>query len=310
MSVIKCFKCGEPNSSDIDYCEHCGEKLFGAEEYSEKIEELKAFRDYRGKYNIIVIIIIYLFMLMLYPLLKWLEIISPLHSGFLSIFTFEYIPLTVSIIFLLLISFQMIRGRYKIYKRYHWSRKTMHDLDHTIKVLPEALLTLKVETLDGNGKQPPARKSKGLQILPLAIIFVVIGIFYTNNYTDFKPMDDITSFFGITGHNTSGDGHKTGTGNYITVEGKYICHMEEKQLEKGVIQSEQTWSYVFNLDGTYTSYMDGYQQFSGTWSQSGKILTINTPAIGSAIDARSDIATVSSDGESFINDENVFTKVR
>jgi hypothetical protein len=151
----------------------------------------------------------------------------------------------------------------------------------------------------GDVTKVPVRKSRAPKILlAILIIFLIIfsGLFLINKYTDIKPMDYITSIFN--------------NGNTQPVTGLYTCHLEAKDLGGGVERVDQIWSYDFHSDGTYTSYMNGSQHIyeSGTWSQSGNILTVYVPAIPNGSAAYSVQATVSSDGNSFMCGDNKFIK--
>lgn len=134
-------------------------------------------------------------------------------------------------------------------------------------------------------------------VLPLMILLTAVTLVGLNEYTDLKPLDKLSERLGI-------------QAGAVTVSGRYECFFPEKDLGGGVLRSAQTWAYVFYSDGTYTTYVNDIQQFSGTWSQSGRTLTINTPDIVDVIQAHSSNVTVSADGNSFkVDEESTYVKV-
>ncbi len=148
-----------------------------------------------------------------------------------------------------------------------------------------------------NNYNKPVRKRPSFfgSILPALLLLAVLALYGLNRYTDLKPLDRLSEYLGLR--------DLIQTGSAETVSGRYECHYSEKDLGNGVMRTEQTWAYVFFSDGTFTTYLNNEQQFSGTWSQSGKTLTINTPAIAGVTEARTNQVTVSSDGKSFKVDE-------
>jgi hypothetical protein len=141
----------------------------------------------------------------------------------------------------------------------------------------------------------PTRRAKGPPAILIAILLVALGFVAVNQYTDLKPVDFIMSL--INGENAP------------MVQGRYECHLAPKDLDGGVMRTAQTWAYTFFADGRYTTYLEGSQQFSGTWSQTGKMLTVNVPAIKNLSDAYSFTAIVSADGNSFIAGDEKYIKV-
>jgi hypothetical protein len=134
--------------------------------------------------------------------------------------------------------------------------------------------------------QAKVRKVKGPPAVLLAFILTLLGLVFVNKYTDFKPLDQLLSMININ--------------SAQKVSGLYECHLEAKDLGNGVMRSEQTWGFKFFSDGTYRSTIDGYDQFPGTWSQTGAILKIDVPAIEGISTKYSFTATVGRNGDSFI----------
>ncbi len=296
MASVKCFQCGKVNSSENITCEACGEKLLKGQEYEEKLKELKDYEEYRKRYSILGIILLILLLLLLYPVVKWLFqlIFSLVGTVFLPAIILEYAAPVIILLVFLIVVLPLIIGRWKIWCRYRWTRDRIRVLKSEIKVLPKYFFRT---TITGEDRtNVPVSKIQGPPVILLVIVFTLVGLVYANKYTDFKPLDSITSLFSIE--------------KAQTVKGKYDCHVKAADLGGGVMRSEQTWSYVFHSDGTYTSYLEGYQQYSGTWSQSGNILTVNVPAIINISAAYSFQATVSRDGNSFTSGERKFIKVK
>jgi hypothetical protein len=219
---------------------------------------------------------------------------SPMLGEFLPAVILEYAAPAIILLVFLIAVLPMILGRWNIRRRYRWTRERMRGLDREVKSLPKDFFGTAIQ--GGDEAKAPVRKIQGPPTILLVIVFILVGLVYVNQYTDLKPLDSITSLFGI--------------GNAQTVEWEYVSHFEAADLGGGVMQSEQTWSYVFHSDGTYTSYLEGYQQYSGTWSQSGNILTVNVPAIINISAAYSFQATVSRDGNSFTTGGTQFIKVK
>ncbi len=142
--------------------------------------------------------------------------------------------------------------------------------------------------------QAPGRKLHGPPAVLLLALFALVGLVFLSQYTDLRPLDYIASLLGI--------------GSAQTVAGRYDCHVEAENYP-GVTQVEQTWSYVFHADGTYTTYLEGSQQYSEKWSQSANILTLHVPAIPGLSDAYVFRATVSRDASSFRSGKRTWIRV-
>lgn len=297
MAPVKCFKCGRVNSGDNAACEGCGERLLNGQEYKEKFQELKEYDELRRRYSLIGIIVGILVLLLLYPVLEWLmqAMFSLPGMEFLPAGILGYAAPTIILLVFLIAILPLIFGRWKIRQKYLWTKERMQDLDRMIKPLPKDFFI--PVTQGGDEIEASVRKVQGPPKILLAIVFTLLGLaFFTNEYTDLKPVDSIISMSGIS--------------NAQTVSGRYDCHLEAANLEGGVMRTDQTWSYIFRSDGTYVTYLNGSQQFSGTWSQSGTILTIHIPAIKGISAAYSSQATVSRDGNSFTAGDEKFIKVR
>ncbi len=294
MASVRCLKCGRVNSSENVTCEGCGEKLLMGQEYEERFQELKSYEEFRK--SILGIIIAVLLLLLFCPALKWLfRVISPmLGTELLPAVVFEYAPPAIILLVFLIAVLPMILGRWKIRRRYGWTRERMRGLDREVKSLPEDFFGTAAP--GGDEAKAPVRKIQGPPVVLLVIVFTLVGLVYVNKYTDLKPLDSITSSFGI--------------GKAQTVSGRYDCHYGAADVGGGVRQSEQTWSYVFHSDGNFTTYLNGYQQYSGTWSQSGSALRVNIKAIPNLSPARSWQGTVSRDGNSFTCGKDKYIKVK
>jgi hypothetical protein len=80
------------------------------------------------------------------------------------------------------------------------------------------------------------------------------------------------------------------------VGGIYCFTIDGGTDEGGAVISRQTWAYVFLNDGNFETYLEGNEQFGGTWSQSGNTLTVNVEAIPDLSEAYTWTGNVSSDG--------------
>lgn len=295
MSSVKCFRCGTVNSDEDSTCKGCGDKLLRGQEYEERFQELKDYKESRERYNIVGIILGILVLLLLYPAVEWLMRVVLLMAGpeFLPAIMLEYAAPAIILLVFLVAILPLISGRRRIWRRYRWTREETRGLDREVKSLPKDFFG--TVTPGGVVAGAPARKLQGPPMILVVLVFALAGLVLMNKYTDLKPLDAVASLLGFE--------------SARTVEGEYACHFEAVNLG-GVMQSEQTWSYVFRSDGTYTSYLDGHQQYSGTWSQSGNTLTVNVPAIANISAAYSFQATVSRDGNSFTVGERKFIKVK
>lgn len=83
-----------------------------------------------------------------------------------------------------------------------------------------------------------------------------------------------------------------------SVAGIYCFSLEGGNEEGGVTVARQTWSYVFLNDGTFETYLEGNEQFGGTWSQSGSELTVNVEAIPDLTEGYAWSGIVAKDGKS------------
>ncbi len=300
MTSTQCFRCGRVNSSDSIACQGCGETLLRGQEYEQRFQELRDYHEFRKRYSILRIALVVLVLLLLCPLVAWLaQIISPMLPAEPrppAAVVQCVAPAIILLVFLVAVP-SMIYRRWQIQRRYRWTRERMQGLDRELKSLPRDFFA--TGTQGSYEAQAPVRRVQGPPIALLVVVFALAGLVCVNKYTDLKPLDSITSLLGI---------ESALGGKAQTVAGRYDCHLEAENLG-AVTQAEQTFSYVFHSDGTYTTYLEGSQQHSGTWSQSGNILTLNVPAIPGISAAYSFQATVSRDGRSFTSGKRRWIKV-
>jgi len=290
-----CFNCGSSNSDERTNCVDCGEKLLSGQEYEDKIRELKKYDEYRKRYSLLGIIITLIILLLLLIFLFLCPIASSLLPGknanipLVSIFAYVIMCVILFIFFIGILP--KLIGSWKFRRRYHWTKEKIRRFKSESRYLPYNFLITNVPNSGDTGNNGNAgvyaQKHRGLPIILVVILFILIALVYMNKYTDFKPLDRI---FG---------GSFLNFGSTQTVSGRYEHHYDYANTGNGVAQSEQTWAYVFNSDGSYTTYLDGNEQYSGTWSQTGNKLSITIPAIAGISNERTFKATVSSDGNSF-----------
>lgn len=327
MTLVKCFNCGRVNSNENTACEGCGEKLLGRQEYEEKLQELRDYGELRKRYSISEIVLAILVLILLFPSVKWLIVtmLPMLGTEFLppAVILNYTVPAIILLVFLLAV-LPRIWGRWKILSRYRWTRERMQDLEREVKSLPKDFFKTVIQK--GDEAKIPVQKNQAPPIILLVIVFTLIALVYLEKYTNLKPMDYITSLAGIENTQTEkknaqntlqGQNQKQNTQTKIEntqntpkVLGKYDHHYEAADLGGGVKRSEQTFSYVFFANGTYTTYLEGHQQYSGTWSQSGNILTIYIPAVPGISDKYIFKGTVSSDGNSFDSRDGKYIRVK
>ncbi|MCL4385073.1 MAG: hypothetical protein M1479_09615 [Actinobacteria bacterium] len=294
-----CFNCGSLNNNERTNCVDCREKLLSGQEYEDKIRELKKYDEYRKKYNLpgviiaLIILLLLLIFLFLWPAASSLLLLlfPGQNTGIPMATIFTYVILYIILLILFIGVLPKLIGSWKFRRRYRWTREKIRRFKSEIRYLPYNFLITALPNSGDTGNTGDAgayaRKHRGLPTILIVILFILIVLVYMNKYTDFKPLDSI---FGDSFLNF---------GTAQTVSGRYEHHYDYADIENGVAQSDQTWAYVFYSDGSYTTYLDGHEQYSGTWSQTGNKLSVTIPAIAGISDERTFKATVSSDGNSF-----------
>lgn len=295
MPSTKCFKCGRSNSGENVTCESCGEELLRGEEYETRLQELKDYEAFRTRHGILGILIGILALLLSCPVARWFAgiVLPESGPGSAAGLVREYAPPAVILLVFLIVILPMILGRWRIRRRYRWTRERARSLDREVRSLPGGFFETPAQ--DSLAAED-AKRIKGPPVVLVVIVFGLVALVGLGKSSGFPQLEAITSLFGIK--------------DAVVVEGEYRRHYDTADLGGGVARSEQTWSYVFRPDGTYTSFLEGHQQYSGTWLQSGHTLTVNVPAIAGISAAYSFRATVSRDGDSFTAGKEEFTKVR
>lgn len=292
MASIRCLKCGKSNKDENDVCENCGEKLQKGPEYEAKLQELRDYEAFKRRYSISGTIIAILLLLLLWPLLNWLIpfMLSMFEvEGAIPQDMLKWVAPVSTLITLLVAIPPMIYRRRKIGRKYQWTADRMQSLDGEIKSLPRDFFG--TATPAASEAKSATRRGSPLSAL-IAIACIALVVFCMEKYTDYKPITLITSLL------ETDSGH-TNTGSTATVSGRYECHYSQKDMGGGAARVDQTWAYVFRSNGTYTTYVNGSQQYSGTWSQSGRTLTIKVPALPGGGPAKTGTATVARDASSF-----------
>lgn len=87
-----------------------------------------------------------------------------------------------------------------------------------------------------------------------------------------------------------------------TVAGVYCYLVPGQQDPGGAFISEQYWSYAFLNDGSFRTFLEGQEQFGGTWSQEGSELTVNVNAIPGLSEPYTWFGEVSPDGKTITTD--------
>jgi len=299
MTPARCPRCGRLNDSQNVFCGGCGAKLPGPQPQEQQLQDLRDYQEYRNRYGIVGIIVGTLLLLLLCPLLRWLVWLVfpmlPAEQRPPSIVLECIAPAVILFAFVAAVA-PLIYGRWKIWRRHRWTGEQMRSLDRELQSVPRDLpATAQARTATVQG--PP--------FVLLLVVFALVGLVFVNEYTAFKPLDSIASLLGAENlPEIGGQGQ-----NAAIVAGRYDLHLASERYS-GVTQAEQTWSYVFHSNGTYTTYLEGAQQYSGTWSQSGSRLTIRVPANPGLNAAYSFDATVSRDASSFTSGKRTWVKVK
>lgn len=291
MTSNRCLGCGSDNPIQALACEECGRYLPRGEERERELQELRDYHALRRRYNIVGIIIGLLVLLLACPALQLLFVRTAplLGAGPVPELVAKYAALVVVAITFLAGVVPMLVGRWRTLRRYRWTRERRQELAEAVRRLPDDLLgTPGPDTLAPSAKGPPA--------ILLIAIFGLLAFVILGGQADSGPLTAITSQFGI--------------GQAAKVSGGYSRHYDSQNLGGGVAQADQTWSYVFRDDGGYTTYLNGNEQYSGTWSQSGNQLTIKIdpiPSLGTP--GHTAVGTVAADGRSFKVGNEEYTKV-
>ncbi|MGE5370679.1 MAG: hypothetical protein ACM3QZ_01710 [Solirubrobacterales bacterium] len=303
MAALKCFACGAANSGAKLACENCGQMLLSAQEYEKRIQELKDYAAFRKGFGIKAAILAVLMLLFLYFVTDLLVrgLTAMVGTSFLPAFMLQYASILFVILIFIVGFLPLILSRSRILRKYGWSKEQLLLLENTFNSLPDGFLDDDLpEDASANDQ---SSELQGPPVILLVILFTLLAVVWINKYTPLKPLDlfqQPLEFF------TSALPPVTAA----TVSGRYDCHIGAAPLGKGVARPAQTWSYVFHANGTYTSYLEGAQQYSGQWSQSGNVLTITVPAIPNLTSGYSFKAKVSRDASSFTAGERQFIKVK
>jgi hypothetical protein len=256
-----------------------------------ELQELRDFHDLQRRYNIVGIILGLLVLLLACPVLQYLAVrFSPMFgTGPGQALVARYVaPVVVAITFLVAIV-PLLAGRLRILRRYRWTRERKSELERLLRENPD-LFEAELAT-----EAPASAAVKGPPAILLIVIIGLVAFVAFGGKLDLGPLSAVTSQFGI--------------GQAATVSGEYRRHYDYKDLG-GVAQADQTWSYVFRDDGGYTTYLNGNEQYSGTWSQSGNRLTIRIdpiPSLGTP--GHTAVGTVAADGRSFTVGNEQYTKI-
>lgn len=176
------------------------------------------------------------------------------------------VALLLAVLCATIITVRLVRWL-RIKRTWHWTRIDRQRLRLELNNLtPEQLqeLNLAVKT---TGASSGVQRGINIGCSLFLVVIILIGIFvvaFTEAGGRFVTNlgDWVTSMID-TG----------GTGQAI-VSGGYEYSLGGEDLGGGAVASDQTWTYVFNEDGSYTTFLNGNQQFSGSWSQSGNQLTV------------------------------------
>jgi len=212
MALIKCFTCGKMNSDENSACQDCGSALLRGPAYQEHIRELKAYNDYRNRYNLVGIILASFSLLLGLLACQWLlritapflktDILPLLATAFRKLGLVgqldpetDIIPLIATALYLLFLLafllqiFPMIAARWKIFHRYCWTREEMHSLDHHLECLRGDSGT-KIYNDDGLAS---VRRAHGPSPLVVVLTFAIVGLVSFHQFDGFPLVDHESS---------------------------------------------------------------------------------------------------------------------
>lgn len=320
MEAKWCFDCGASNPLVAETCANCGAALPDKDEYRAQFLELNEFREVKKDYgpgNLIGILVGILIVWIVSNLI-FIFLLPPTSGDSWEAWARTWIiPIVIILMFFGVFVPRLVKW-IRVRKRRHWTADQRRVLAQHLKIVPASAFatvsTIAVgpqtaSTGTGNPVTTPASpksNAPGCGVIAAIMVFVGIVIYIVFSSTgSFKP-ESILSWLnlpeiGVTDEQTA------------TVSGRYEAYFAGGTGGGGEldgVMAEQTWWYDFFPDGTFTTYIDGYQQFSGTWSQSGNVLTINTPAIPEGgISAQNYTATVAPDASSFTTPDSTWNRV-
>lgn len=314
-----CFECGANNTLVAETCVNCGSALPSKDAYREHVAELNEFRELKKDYgpgNLIGILIAIVLVWLVANLVLIFLLPATSTDSWETWPRTWIVPIVVVIMFFGLFVPRLVKW-IRIRRKRHWSKEQRTLLTKQLKIVPidafrgistvalpaentSALSNTTTTTVSRKSNAPGCGVVAGIMVLVGIIIYVVLSTTGT-----FKP-ESIFSWF-------NPDIPSVIDGEAATVSGRYEAYFaggEGGEGELDATRAEQTWWYDFFSDGTYTTYINGNQQFSGTWSQSGNVLTINTPAFPEGgIAAQSYTATVAPDASSFTTQDSTWNRI-
>lgn len=317
-----CFECGANNTLVAETCVNCGSALPSKDDYRQQLAELNEFRELKKDYgpgNLIGILIAIVLVWLVANLVLIFLLPATSTDSWETWPRTWIVPIVVVIMFFGLFVPRLVKW-IRIRRKRHWSKEQRTLLTKTLKAVPvdafrgistvalpaqnsattQSSTTTTTQTVTRKSNAPGCGVVAGIMVLVGIIIYVVLSTTGT-----FKP-ESIFSWF-------NPDIPSVIDGEAATVSGRYEAYFaggEGGEGELDATRAEQTWWYDFFSDGTYTTYINGNQQFSGTWLQSGNVLTINTPAFPEGgIAAQSYTATVAPDASSFTTQDSTWNRI-
>lgn len=312
-----CFSCGASNSDEATTCQKCGQPLEEKNLQAQVVEDLRAFRLVRdaGPGTLIAILIaIVVVWLLSGPLLTALlplEEADPWDSA-----VRRWVPVGVVLVMFFGAFVPRLVRWLRLRRQHSWSAEQRTTFQRLVRILP-------AEAFQGAGSTvgtPSSTAQKWvmgcsaafLVVVVLTVAFVVwvapsVGGFLNTALQGLAGGN-------VTGGSTSQENSLGSTGSPGTVTSTPLVAGRYEEFFPGedqgpVTQTAQTWAYVFFADGTYTTYLEGYQQYSGTWSQSGSRLEVNVPAIAGVTEAYTFVGEVSPSGDSFTVGDTTWERV-
>lgn len=254
-------------------------------------QELRDFRKSRDDRNTWIVLLILLLLILLF-------FASPLSTSFLASLGAPvdpaiqlWGPLGVALVVFFAVLLPRFVSWLRITRRYRWTREQRQSLHVR---LVNASVSGSVSN-DATGSPAEAaqvaatrRRSQGIVVVVMVVVFAVIGILFASQPKSLEQFGSwITGIFQLPGQQTA------------IVNGTYQSHFAGQDLGNGVSQTEQTWTYTFTPDGRYTTTLEGFPQYSGTWEQHGTQLIIHIPSIDGMTAAYDAIGVVGDNADWF-----------
>lgn len=320
MEAKWCFECGASNTLVAETCVNCGRALPDKDEYRAQFIELNEYRESAKDYGpaSLIAVLIGLVVLWFVTNLVIAFLIPPSTEFWVEWARTWVLPIVMLVLFFGVFVPRLVKW-VRLRRKRHWTPAQRSVLKKRLKVVPPQAFasissiaipagttaTSASTTVTTAGTTTPKSTAPGCGVIAAIMVFVgiVIYIVFSSNGT-FKP-ESILNWFNL-------DEISVIDGEAATVSGRYQAVFSQGEGDGGELdagRAQQTWWYDFYANGQFTTYINGSQQFSGTWSQTGNQLTIVTDPMPGISDSQTFTATVAPDASSFSTADTTWNRI-